>query len=244
MAEKGIEMKDVSLKYDDGKIALNNINIDFKKGKKYAIVGPSGCGKSTLLKLLLGHFNDYEGEIKYDDNNLRDISLDSLYDVVSVIQQNVFLIDKSLIDNITMFKDFDYKKVRKAVDLAGLSKLVNEKGNDYSCGEGGRNLSGGEKQRISIARCLIRETPVLLMDEATAALDNATAFQVENEILSMDHLTSIIVTHRLEKNLLEKYDEIIVLNTGKIVENGTFNKLMSNKQYFYSLYNVSKVGIS
>ncbi|MCI9140073.1 MAG: ABC transporter ATP-binding protein [Lachnospiraceae bacterium] len=241
---KGIEMKDVSLKYDDGKIALNNINIDFKKGKKYAIVGPSGCGKSTLLKLLLGHFNDYEGEIKYDDNNLRDISLDSLYDVVSVIQQNVFLFDKSLIDNITMFKDFDYKKVRKAVDLAGLSKLVNEKGNDYSCGEGGRNLSGGEKQRISIARCLIRETPVLLMDEATAALDNATAFQVENEILSMDHLTSIIVTHRLEKNLLEKYDEIIVLNTGKIVENGTFNKLMSNKQYFYSLYNVSKVGIS
>lgn len=210
----------------------------FQKGKSYAIVGGSGSGKSTLIKLILGYFNQYEGKVMIDSNELGDIKLESLYDVVSVIQQNVFLFDKSIEDNITLFKEFDKDKMEKAISLAGLSKLIKEKGKNYNCGESGSNLSGGEKQRVSIARCLVRETPVLLMDEATAALDNETAFQVENEILDIDGLTRIIVTHKLQENLLRKYDEIICLREGKIEERGSFDALMENKGYFYSLAHI------
>ncbi|NLB36633.1 MAG: ABC transporter ATP-binding protein, partial [Clostridiales bacterium] len=224
-----ISYKNVSFAYEEEKTVLKNINIDFEKGKSYAIVGGSGGGKSTLLRLLLGHFNNYTGEILIDGKELRDISLGSLYDVVSVIQQNVFLFASSLKDNITMFKNFPVDKYENAVRLAGLTNLLKEKGNEYNCGEGGCNLSGGEKQRVSIARCLIRETPVLLMDEATAALDNETALSVSNAILDIDGLTRIIVTHKLEECIMKKYDEIIVVNNGTIVERGVFSDLMSKK---------------
>ncbi len=238
--KSSITLKDVALSYDEGKVVLDGINMTFEKGKSYAIVGGSGCGKSTLIKLLLGYFNNYGGEVKLDENELSDINLDSLYDVVSVIQQNVFLFDKSIKSNITMFKEFDKDKMERAISRAGLSNLISEKGENYNCGESGHNLSGGEKQRVSIARCLIRETPVLLMDEATAALDNATAFQVENEILDMKELTRIIVTHKLEESLLRKYDEIVVMHEGTIEEKGTFEQLMEAGGYFYSLFNVAK----
>ena len=172
---------------------------------------------------------------------MKDISLDSLYDVVSVIQQNVFLFNKSIKDNITMFKEFNIDKVERAINISGLLNLISEKGLDYKCGEEGANLSGGEKQRISIARCLLRETPILLMDEATAALDNQTSFQIENDILSISGLTRIIITHKLEETLLDKYDEIVVLKEGQVEEKGTFKELMELRGYFYSLYNVAKV---
>jgi ABC-type multidrug transport system fused ATPase/permease subunit len=137
-----------------------------------------------------------------------------------------------------MFHDFEEEKLQSAIDRAGLSGLIAEKGADYACGESGKHLSGGEKQRVSIARCLIRETPVLLVDEATAALDAETAFSVTNEILNIENLTRIIVTHSLEEPLLRRYDEIIVVQGGKITEKGKFDELMAEKGYFYSLYNV------
>ena len=196
--------------------AKKEVLLTFEKGKSYAVVGSSGSGKSTLLRLLLGFFKNYEGNVYVDNNNLKDISLDSLYDVVSVIQQNVFLFNKSIKDNITMFKEFNINKVERAINISGLSNLISDKGLDYECGEEGANLSGGEKQRISIARCLLRETPILLMDEATAALDNQIAFQVESDILSISGLTRIIVTHKLEETLLDKYDEIVVLKDGQV----------------------------
>ncbi|HZJ78187.1 MAG TPA: ABC transporter ATP-binding protein [Clostridia bacterium] len=233
-----IVVKNVKFEYETGKTVLNTINQTFEKGKSYAIVGNSGGGKSTLLSLLMGHFSTYEGNILFDDKELRDISLDSLYDIVSVIQQNVFLFDSSIKNNITMFKDFPEEKYNAAVKNAGLSDLIEKKGNDYACGSSGCNLSGGEKQRVSIARCLIRETPVLLMDEATASLDNATATEVTNSILNIDGLTRIIVTHKLEESTMEKYDEIIVVNNGDIVERGGYTELMGMKKYFYSLFNV------
>lgn len=238
--ESYIQVKDVSLAYDANKVILDNVSVSFKKGKSYAIVGGSGSGKSTLIKLLLGYFNDYKGSVKIDSYDLSTIKLESLYDVVSVIQQNVFLFDKSIEDNITLFKEFNCDKMKRAIEVAGLDKLIKEKGTDYNCGEGGSNLSGGEKQRISIARCLIRETPVLLMDEATAALDNETAFQVESEILDIEGLTRIIVTHKLQENLLRKYDKIICMREGKIVEQGSFDTLMNAKGYFYSLFSITK----
>jgi len=237
--DNSIKLSELTVKYEKDKVALKNVNLEFKKGKSYALVGGSGSGKSTLLKLLMGYFNDYQGTAKYDDNEIIDIDLDSLYDVVAVVQQNVFLFDKSIKDNITMFKEFTEEEIDQAVLVSGLSSLISEKGMEYTCGENGCNLSGGEKQRVSIARCLIKGTPVLLMDEATASLDNATAFQVENDILDMDMLTRIIVTHRLQEQLLNKYDEIIVLKDGALEEQGGFDNLMNAKGYFYSLYNVA-----
>lgn len=237
--ESSIVMKNISFSYTEEKKILNNVNLEFEKGKSYAIVGSSGCGKSTLIQLLLGYYSNHAGEILIDGKNLKDISLDSLYDVISVIQQNVFLFNSSIEDNITMFKDFEVNKFKHAVKVAGLSELLEEKGNDYKCGEGGKNLSGGEKQRISIARCLIRENPIIIMDEATASLDNKTAYEIENEILNLDGLTRIIVTHKLNEEIMKKYDKIIVLRNGEVHEYGSFEELMKQKKYFHSLYNVS-----
>lgn len=238
--KKDILFHNLNFAYAEDKVVLENVNLYFEKGKSYAIVGGNGSGKSTLLKLLLGYNMEYEGEIFIDDIPVRNIEPDSLYDMISVIQQDVFLFDSSIKDNITMFKPFEPLKVARAIEQAGLSSLVKEKGADYSCGEGGKNLSGGEKQRISIARCLVRETPILLMDEATSALDSNTAMMVESKLLGMDNLTRIIVTHRFNEVIMRKYDEIYVMGRGTVIEKGSFDELMEKRGYFYSLYNVSK----
>ncbi|HKL98926.1 MAG TPA: ABC transporter ATP-binding protein, partial [Mobilitalea sp.] len=237
--KKDIILRNLNFHYEEDKIVLQSINLCFERGKSYAIVGGSGSGKSTLLKLLLGHNLDYQGELLIDGIQIKDIDLNSLYDNISIIQQEVFLFDSSIKDNITMFRDFDEAKVSNAIEKSGLSALIEEKGDNYSCGEGGKNLSGGEKQRVSIARCLVRETPILLLDEATAALDNNTALMVESKILSMDNITRIVVTHRLNEEVMASYDEIIVMNKGFIIESGSFDELMNKRGYFYSLYNVS-----
>lgn len=130
--------------------------------------------------------------------------------------------------------------MQSAVIRAGLSRLIASHGKDYICGENGSALSGGEKQRISIARALLRNTSVLLMDEATAALDEITANGIMNSILAMKDITRIIVTHRLERNVLKEYDEIIVLHRGEVAERGTFDRLMEEHGLFYSLFTVSQ----
>ena len=231
--------KDVHFAYEEEAEVLKDINVTFEKGKSYAIVGGSGSGKSTLFKLMLGHHRNYQGELTLDGKHMNTLDLDSLYNQMTVIQQDVFLFDSTLKDNITMFREFDGDKLNSAVNRAGLDRLLVEKGDTYSCGEGGKNLSGGEKQRISIARCLIRETPILLMDEATAALDNNTALMVESAILDIKDLTRIIITHRFHEQVLNKYDEILVMHKGNIVERGNYVDLMEQKGYFYSLYNVA-----
>lgn len=234
-----IKITDLTFAYEQTPV-LRNINVSFEKGKCYAIVGGSGSGKSTFLKLLLGYMTTYDGTICFDDTDVRDMDLDSLYDQISIIQQDVFLFDSSIKDNITMFGDFEASVLTNAIHQAGLTALVNDKGLDYDCGETGKNLSGGEKQRVSIARCLIRRTPILLVDEATASLDNETANSVEAAILGIADTTKIIVTHRFNENIMKRYDNIIVLNRGKIIEMGCFNELMAKKGYFYSLFTVAQ----
>ena len=240
MLKDGIEISDLYFSYNGKDNALEDINFKFEAGKSYAVVGASGSGKSTLLNLLSAGHNKYSGKITYDKTELRDICSDSLYDIISIIQQNVFIFNSSIRNNITMFRDFDDKDVEKAVFLSGLSELISERGEDFICGESGSGLSGGERQRISIARSLLRKTPVLLVDEATAALDKETSFYILNTILSLDDLTKIVVTHNLDENLLKKYDSILVLKNGRIFEHGTFDELMEQKKYFYSLFTVSQ----
>ncbi|MBP7174651.1 MAG: ABC transporter ATP-binding protein [Thermoclostridium sp.] len=237
---KAIELEHVSFGYEQEQTVLNDISIQFEAGKSYALVGGSGSGKSTLLNLLMGSYYTYQGEIRFDGQELKQINLDSLYDLMSMIQQNVFVFDSSIQNNITMFKEFSQDQIEHAINQAGLSALVEQKGMDYACGENGNGLSGGERQRISIARCLLKGSSVILVDEATAALDTKTALAITNSILEIGNLTKIIVTHRLEEAILRKYDKIFVLQNGNLTEQGTFEELIKERGYFYSLYMVSQ----
>lgn len=237
--EDAITLENVTFGYEPEKPVLQDLSMKLEAGKKYALVGASGSGKSTLLNLLMGAYDGYTGSIAIDGKELREVDTDSLYDVMSLIGQNVFLFDDTLYQNITMFRDFPEDKLELAVHRSGLDGLIEAKGESYRCGENGNGLSGGERQRVSIARCLMRETPVLLLDEATAALDNQTAFAVTDAILHLDGLTRVVVTHRLEEALLEQYDGIFVLRNGRVCEAGRFGALMDRKEYFYSLYTVA-----
>lgn len=235
-----IVLNDVSFSYDDTNEVLHHISCTFEKGKKYAIIGDSGSVKSTMLNLLMGAFDNYHGSLKVDETEMKDINSDSLFDEVSLIDQNVFLFDASIKDNITMFKDVEEEKLMDAIQKAGLSELVKNKGLDFVCGENGNNLSGGEKQRISIARSLIKGAPVLLLDEITSALDEKTAHAINQEIVSLKDKLCIEITHRLDESILKQYDKLLVLRNGRIEETGTFDELYNEKKYFYSLYTVSK----
>ena len=236
----GIHMDNVTFSYDGEKEALSHVTTTFEAGKSYAIVGGSGSGKSTLLNLLMASYSNYEGTIHFDDNELRNISSASLYELVSLIQQNVFVFNNSVRDNVTMFHPFDDNAVNQALALSGLSEFIARRGEDALCGENGCNLSGGEKQRISIARSLLRKSPVLLMDEATAALDTQTAFRVIGSILDLKGLTRIVVTHALDETILKRYDKILAMKASHLLESGTFEELMEKKGYFYSLFTVSQ----
>lgn len=229
----------LSFSYESEKMVLHDLSLKFEKGKSYAIVGASGSGKSTILNLLLGHHRDYTGSLTLDGIEIRDISTASLYQMISVIQQNVFIFDDDIYANITMHREFSQERVEEAVRRSGLQSLIDEKGADYSCGEGGSRLSGGERQRISIARTLLRGTEILLMDEATAALDNLTAAMVEQAILELDGLTRIIVTHKLSEQSLRQYDSIIVVRNGTVMEQGTCSELMEKGGYLSALLSIS-----
>lgn len=233
--EESIEVKDLSYAYDNHQV-LKNVNFKFDKNKSYALVGQSGSGKSTLLKLISGTLNNYQGEIDFDGKPLKSLDKDNFNKLLSVIEQNVFIFDSTINDNITMYSDFDSIRINDVIHKSGLDKVIEEKGKDYRCGESGSGLSGGEKQRVAIARGLLRDAKLLLIDEATSALDNETSVFISNQILSLNNLTKIVVTHRLEESILRKYDEIIVLNNGEIVENGTFEELVSKNSYFKSMY--------
>lgn len=237
---EGLRLEHVSFGYEEGKDVLHDVSVVFEAGKAYAVVGGSGCGKSTLLHLLSASCTGYCGTIHFDDTELREIAPESLYEQISVIQQNVFVFDASLRDNITMFRDFPHDAVDSAIERAHLNALVEERGEGYRCGEGGKGLSGGEKQRVSVARSLLKRSSVLLADEMTAALDAKTAHEVTSDLLALDGITRIVVTHGLEEALLRSYDGIIVLKDGRIAEQGRFDELMAQKGYFYALFTVSQ----
>lgn len=238
--EQGIRLQDVSFGYEAGQEVLHNLNVTFGAGKRYAIVGASGSGKSTLLQLLMASHSGYTGEIYYDRLELRQLRSEALYQQVSLIEQQVFVFDASLRDNITLFQPFPKEAVDQAIERAGLTELLARRGGDYRCGENGCDLSGGERQRIAIARSLLRSPSVLLLDEATAALDPETAYNITDRILNLEGMTRIVVTHRLEEALLRRYDSILVLKDGVLVEAGTFDQLIRQRQYFYSLYTISQ----
>lgn len=235
-----IEIKNLNFSYNEERKALYNINLKINKNKKYAIVGESGSGKSTLIKLIMRYYSDYEGKIIIDDNDLKNIYSSDLYKNISMIQQNVFMFDDSIKENIRLYSNHTDDEIINSCERSGLNKLIDRlpKGINSLVGENGNKLSGGEKQRIAIARALINNTQILILDESTSALDNETAYNLEKSLLDLNDLTLITVTHKLIKSILINYDEIIVMKNGKIIEIGNFYNLLNQKGYFYSLYTI------
>ena len=238
--KSGIRLENVSFGYSEDKEVLHGISAAFEAGKAYAIVGASGSGKSTLMNLLINPTADYQGRILLDGTELKSLQAESLYDLVSVIQQNVFVFNASIRENITMFRDFPGDELTDAIRHAHLDTMLAERSEAYLCGENGNGLSGGEKQRISIARSLLKKSSVLLADEATSSLDAQTAWQVSSDILDLTGVTRIVVTHSLDESLLRRYDGILALRDGRVAEEGTFDALMEQKGYFHALYTVAQ----
>ena len=220
---------------------FNHLSLKIQKGEKIAIVGMSGSGKSTLLNLLLRFYDVTSGHISIDNQDIQAISVESLYNLMTIVQQDVYIFDDTLRANITLNQSFTDEEIKQAVHQSGLESYVleNESGLQALCGENGSNLSGGQKQRVSIARALIRKTPILLLDEATSSLDNQVTNEIENSILDIQDLTALVVTHKLNENILKKYDRILFMKDGVIVEDGSFSDLMDRRGEFYKLFELS-----
>ena len=241
--DKVITFSNVDFSYPntEGRI-FNHLSLKIQKGEKIAIVGRSGSGKSTLLNLLLRFYEVTSGHILIDNQDLQDISIESLYNLMTVVQQEVYIFDDTLKANITLNQSFNEYDIKQAVQQSGLESYVleNELGLQVLCGENGSNLSGGQKQRLSIARALIRKTPILLLDEATSSLDNQVTTEIENSILKIQDLTALVVTHKLNELILKKYDRILFMKDGGIVEDGSFDELMDRKGEFYKMFKFSE----
>ena len=220
---------------------FNHLSLKIQKGEKIAIVGMSGSGKSTLLNLLLRFYDVTSGHISIDNQDIQAISAESLYNLMTIVQQDVYIFDDTLRANITLNQSFTDEVIKKAVQQSGLESYVleNELGLQALCGENGSNLSGGQKQRLSIARALIRKTPILLLDEATSSLDNQVTTEIESSILDIQNLTALVVTHKLNENILKRYDRILFMKAGVIVEDGSFSDLMDRRGEFYKLFELS-----
>ena len=237
-----ISFSNVDFSYPNAEEKIfNNLSLQIKKGEKIAIVGMSGSGKSTLLNLLLRFYDVTSGYISIDNQDLQAISAESLYNLMTIVQQDVYIFDDTLKVNITLSQSFTEDDIKKAVQQSGLESYIleNESGLQSLCGENGSNLSGGQKQRVSIARALIRKTPILLLDEATSSLDNKVTTEIENSILEIQDLTALIVTHKLNENILKRYDRILFMKAGVIVEDGSFCDLMDRRGEFYKLFELS-----
>ena len=237
-----ISFSNVDFSYPNAEEKIfNNLSLQIKKGEKIAIVGMSGSGKSTLLNLLLRFYDVTSGYISIDNQDLQAISAESLYNLMTIVQQDVYIFDDTLKANITLSQSFTEDDIKKAVQQSGLESYIleNELGLQTLCGENGSNLSGGERQRLSIARALIRKTPILLLDEATSSLDNKVTTEIESSILDIQNLTALVVTHKLNENILKRYDRILFMKTGVIVEDGSFDNLMDRKGEFYKLVELS-----
>ncbi|MCL2188054.1 MAG: ABC transporter ATP-binding protein/permease [Defluviitaleaceae bacterium] len=219
--------------------ALKNVSYTFNAGGKYALVGGSGSGKSTFLRVLMGYYDNYTGNVTIGANEIREIDRDNLYKSLSLMHQHVFMLDDTLHNNITLYNPYKQDEYENALQKAQLTAYAQSLPHGGKIGEGGNTLSGGERQRVAIARAMIKGSEAIFLDEATASLDNETAYEIEKSLLETPETTCIFITHRYTKSLLQKCDGILVMRNGELVETGTFDELYERKDYFYSLYTVN-----
>lgn len=233
-----IEFKNVSSNYSDKDDILKGVNLSVAKGTTFALVGPSGGGKTTLCHLIPHFYEISDGDILIDGNSIKDITLQSLRRNIGIVQQDIYLFNSSIRENILYGRlDATDEEVITAAKRANIHEYIMslENGYDTVIGERGVRLSGGQKQRLCIARVFLKNPPILILDEATSALDNATEIQIQK---SLDELsigrTTIVVAHRL--STIKNADEIAVVDNGIITEQGTHEKLMELDGTYAKLY--------
>ena len=233
-----ISFNHICFSYSEGKEVLKELNLRVKEGEKVVLLGTSGSGKSSILKILMGMERAQSGTIRIGGQDTMDLGEDRIFKEISYIQQEVFIFDGTIRENVSLFQNYRGEELQSVIERAGLWNLVKEKGLDYLCGENGAALSGGERQRISIARSLLRKTPILLADEITASLDKENTYLVLDTLLNIENTTEILVLHDLDSRILSRVDRICVLKNGKVEEEGNFTELLEKKGYFYALYHV------
>lgn len=213
-----IDFNNVSFSYNDNEV-LKNVDITIKKGGKYLIIGPSGGGKSTLLKLLRKYYNPSEGEILIDGKNLKDVKKESYFKNISNVEQQVFLFEDTVRNNITLYKDYSDEEINLAIERAGLSDFVKglPNGLDTMIYDNGKNISGGEKSRIAIARGLLANAKIIFLDEAFASLDSKVAQEVEKTLLNLEGITVVNVSHVIFKETKDKYDKVFLVRNKAVV---------------------------
>lgn len=237
-----VEFNNVSLRYDDSKTALKNINLVAKKGEKIALVGDSGGGKSSLVNLILRFYDPFEGEINFNQNNIKEFSFKSLRDTISIVTQRVYIFNDTIANNVAFGNDIDTKRVIEALKQAHAWDFIEklENGIDTVLGEYGSNLSGGQRQRIAIARALYKKPQILIFDEATSALDNESESIITNVLdeVSEDKIT-FVIAHRL--STVKNADKIAVFKEGEIVCVGDEAKLLNECLEYQRLHNLASM---
>ncbi|MGL5750982.1 MAG: ATP-binding cassette domain-containing protein [Paraclostridium sp.] len=205
----GIELKDLSFSYVEKEI-LSDLNMKFRIGGKYALVGESGSGKTTILKLLLGQLQNYQGSILFDGKDTKAFDENSFYKQMAYIEQNVFLYNRTIRENITLGGAFTEEQIQEALQKSALSKELYkfDNGLDTFVGDNGNRLSGGQKQRVAIARAIIHNKSILLVDEGTSALDKENAEAIEDTLLQSEGLTLILISHHLKEEKKKFFTEI------------------------------------
>lgn len=229
--KSNIVLKDVNFTYaNDTRSILNNINLTFEKNKKYLILGKSGSGKSTLLKILAKYYDGFNGSITLDGKDYNEYTEKEITGLIATSQQNCYLFNRSLKDNIDFLGEGNYEKLQAVISLTALNEFVNLllDGVDTIIDEEVNQVSGGEKLRINLARALYRSSEILLLDEVTSALDKKTAEFVENNLLSINDKTVINVCHKFNDKTLGSYDKIFIIESGTIVRNGSYADLQND----------------
>lgn len=237
---KDIVYKNVDFSYEEGKPILKGINIDIKKGQTVAFVGSSGSGKSTIANLVLRFYDVDNGEILVDGINIKNLTLSSLRDKIGVVSQDVFLFNDTVKYNISYGKmDATDEEIENAAKAANAHKFISKMPNGYNTliGERGIKLSGGEKQRIAIARAMLKNPPILVLDEATSALDSESEKLVQEAIETlMKNRTVILIAHRLSTVI--NADKIVVIDKGCVAETGKHQELLDKGGIYSKLYNL------
>ena len=234
-----IAIKNLSFQYEERKI-IDDLSLSIKKGEKIAFVGESGSGKSTLIKILLGLLKYSQGKVRLGDMELRGICLDNLYDRVSFLSQDAPVFDGTIKENLVFDRMVPEERIRDALREVQLSDLVENlaEGLSTEIGEKGTCLYGGEKQRLALARLWFQTPELVILDEATSAMDNLTEENIMKSVMQkMKDKTVIAIAHRL--NSIVGFDRIILFREGKIVGQGTFEELLRTDSYFMDLYNAN-----